>query len=291
MAVPTAAVGFGGQLLTGVASPVSSTDAANKSYVDAAITADNNKGSATAASTANINLASPGTTIDSITMTIGQLFLAKDQTTASENGLYVFNGPAVAATLATNADTSAEVKPGMFVFIESGTVNGSNGFTLVTPRPITLGSTSLSFVQTSGAGQINAGTGLAKSGNILSIATGYTGQSSIVTLGTITTGTWNGSTVGIGFGGTGATTAAAARTNLGATTAFRQSFTNATLTAGVLTVTHNIGQQFVTIAVFDENNKQILTVDDIVCVSTSVSTIDLTSFGTLTGTWNVLVVG
>jgi hypothetical protein len=94
----------------------------------------------------------------------------------------------------------------------------------------TLGSTAVTFVQFNGAGQIVAGNGLSKSGSTLSvvgtanritvsgsvdIASTYVGQSSITTLGTITTGVWNGTSIAVANGGTGATTSSAARTNLG----------------------------------------------------------------------------
>ena len=111
-------------------------------------------------------------------------------------------------------------------------------------------------MQFSGAGQVNAGTGLTKTGNTIDaigttnritvaadsidISTSYVGQASINTLGTITTGTWTGTTIAVLNGGTGATTAAQARTNLGATTKY--SATLGALTAGVrLTITHNLG--------------------------------------------------
>lgn len=71
---------------------------------------------------------------------------------------------------------------------------------------------------------------------------------------------------------------------------YRNTFTNANLTAGVLTVTHNLAQQYCTVQVFDNNNKQVIA-DDVTLTSSSVCTIDLTSFGTLTGTWKVVVVG
>jgi len=90
----------------------------------------------------------------------------------------------------------------------------------VTEEGLTLGTTAITFEQFSGAGQIDAGVGLTKSGNTLNvggtadnitvnadsiqIATTYVGQTSITTLGTITTGTWNGTLVGTLYGGTGA---------------------------------------------------------------------------------------
>lgn len=71
---------------------------------------------------------------------------------------------------------------------------------------------------------------------------------------------------------------------------YRTTFTNASLTAGVLTVTHNLGQQYVTATVVDNNAKVVLP-DEITFSSTSALAIDLTSFGTLTGTWRVVITG
>lgn len=70
-------------------------------------------------------------------------------------------------------------------------------------------------------------------------------------------------------------------------TVFRNSYTNP---SGSITVTHSLGQKFVTVAVFDENDKQILP-DEITATSTSVATLDITSYGTITGTWNIIVTG
>lgn len=80
------------------------------------------------------------------------------------------------------------------------------------------------------------------------------------------------------------------RSALGIPTISRTAFTNATLTAGVLTVTHNVGQQFCQVIVTDNANKVILP-DEITMTSTTACSVDLTSFGTLTGTWNVVVIG
>lgn len=76
-----------------------------------------------AASTANINLSAPGTTIDGITMAANDRFLAKDQTAGSQNGIYVFNGSASTATRALDASTFAEIE-GAVVGVEEGTANG-----------------------------------------------------------------------------------------------------------------------------------------------------------------------
>jgi len=170
MAAPTSSVSMNSQRFTSLSDPTQAQDAATKAYADALIATGNNKGTVRAAATANVIVSNPGTsTFDGVTLTSGDLLLLKDQSTGSQNGLYVFNGSGSALTRATNADTSAEVKAGLFVFVSEGTANGNNGFTLITDDPITLGSTSLTFTQTSGAGQITAGAGLTKTGNTLDV--------------------------------------------------------------------------------------------------------------------------
>jgi hypothetical protein len=68
----------------------------------------------------------------------------------------------------------------------------------------------------------------------------------------------------------------------------RVSFTNANLSSGILTVNHNLGQKYAIVQVFDNNDKQILP-DYITLVTSNQCTIDLTSFGTISGTWSVVV--
>ena len=219
MAAPTASLSVNSQKITNLATPTSDTDAATKAYVDASRSGLDVKASVRAATTANITLS--GTqTIDGVAVIAGDRVLVKDQSTASANGIYV-----VAASTwsrSTDADTDAEVHAGMFTFVEEGTVNADSGWVLSTNNPIVVGSTSLTFAQFSGAGQITAGAGLTKTGNTIDavgtsdritvnadsidIASTYVGQTSITTLGTITTGTWNGTTIAVANGGTGATT-------------------------------------------------------------------------------------
>jgi hypothetical protein len=84
----------------------------------------NTKESVRAASTANINLASPGATVDGVTMVLGDRFLTKDQTTASQNGIYIWNGAAVAATRSPDANTFDELEAAS-VMVEEGTTNAN----------------------------------------------------------------------------------------------------------------------------------------------------------------------
>lgn len=219
LAAPTASVSLNSQKITNLATPTSDTDAATKAYVDASRSGLDVKASCRVATTANITLS--GTqTIDGISVIAGDRVLVKNQSTASQNGIYVV--AAGSWSRATDADADAEVTSGLFTFIEEGTANADSGWVLTTDGSITVGSSSLAFSQFSGAGQITAGAGLTKTSNTLDvvgtadritvnadsvdIASTYVGQATITTLGTIGTGTWNGSTIGVAYGGTGATT-------------------------------------------------------------------------------------
>jgi hypothetical protein len=219
LTAPTASVSLNSQKITNLATPTADTDAATKAYVDAARSGLDVKASVRAATTANITL-SGAQTIDGVSVIAGDRVLVKDQSTASTNGIYV----AAASTWsrATDADVDAEVHAGMFTFVEEGTLGADTGWVLTTNNPIIVGSTALAFAQFSGAGQLVAGAGLTKTGNSvdavgtsnritvnadsIDIASTYVGQTSITTLGTITTGTWNGSTIAVANGGSGATT-------------------------------------------------------------------------------------
>lgn len=100
-----------------------------------------------AATTANITL-SGAQTIDGVSVVAGELVLAKNQTTGSQNGAYV--AAAGAWTRATWFDASAEAVPGMVICVAEGTVNGDTCWMLTTNASITLDTTSLVFGQVDG---------------------------------------------------------------------------------------------------------------------------------------------
>ena len=151
---PSAAVGFNGQRITGLADPVGDQDAATKAYVDATAVGLDVKNSARVATTEDITL-SGVQTIDGVGVLAGDRVLVKDQSTASENGVYdVVSGGAWTRSEDAVQD---ELTSGSFVFVEEGSVNGSAGFVVSTANPITIGTTDIEWSQFSGAGQITAG--------------------------------------------------------------------------------------------------------------------------------------
>jgi predicted acyltransferase (DUF342 family) len=253
-------INMGNKRITNVADPVNATDVANKAYVDSVSQGLDVKDSVRVATTGNITL-SGLQTIDGVAVVAGDRVLVKNQTDAKTNGIYEVKSGAWSRTV--DADVSSKLSPGMFTFVEEGSTNADSGWVLSTDGAITLGTTLINFVQFSGAGSIIAGNGLTKTGNTLQvvgtanrivansanidIASNYAGQTSITTLGNITTGTWNGSTIAINKGGTGSTTASGARANLGATGKYAQTIGDGTATT--FTITHNLSSDDVVISV------------------------------------------
>jgi hypothetical protein len=169
MAAPTNSVSVNSQKITNLATPTADTDAANKAYVDAARQGLDVKDSVRVATTGNITL-SGVQTIDGITLVAGNRVLVKNQTAGADNGIYIVASGAW--TRAVDFNTSDKVTSGAFTFVEEGTASADSGWVLSTPNPITLGTTVLSFAQFSGAGQIEAGDGLTKTGNTLNVGGG-----------------------------------------------------------------------------------------------------------------------
>lgn len=163
----TGAIAMSTNKITGLGTPTADADAATKAYVDNVAQGIDAKASCRAATTANITL-SGAQTIDGVAVIAGDRVLVKDQSTASQNGIYV--AAAGSWSRSSDADSWAELVAA-FTFVEEGTTNGNNGYICTVSAGGTLGSTAVTWAQFSGAGQINAGTGMTKTGNTLNVNT------------------------------------------------------------------------------------------------------------------------
>ena len=164
---------------------------ANKTYVDQVAQGLDAKPSTRVATTANLTAtysngtAGVGATltnsasqaafeVDGVTPSQNDRVLVKDQTTAAQNGIYVLSTVGSGSanwvlTRATPEDQPAELSGGSFVFVEEGTANGDNGYVFTHTGAPTFGTTALDVTQFSGAGQINAGAALSKTGNQMDV--------------------------------------------------------------------------------------------------------------------------
>lgn len=106
--------------IVNLASPADAGDAATKGYVDSLVEGLAWKDSARVSTQGNLNLSSPGATIDGITMSTNDRVLVRAQTTASQNGIYIWNGDSTAMTRSLDASTFAELEQAV-VSIEEGT--------------------------------------------------------------------------------------------------------------------------------------------------------------------------
>ena len=164
---------------------------ANKAYVDQVAQGLDAKPSARAATTTNLTatysngtagvgatLTNSGTqaafAVDGVTPSVNDRILVKDQTAGAQNGIYVLSTAGDVSsnwvlTRATPEDQPAELSGGSFIFVEEGTANGDNGYVFTHTGAPTFGTTALDVTQFSGAGQINAGAAMSKTGNQLDV--------------------------------------------------------------------------------------------------------------------------
>jgi hypothetical protein len=153
-----------GKLTLG-ADGTASLDAVTKQQLDAAIGGVDVKEGVKAASTANLTL-SGEQTVDGIALVTGDRILVKDQSTATENGIYVIDSGAWAR--ATDSDSANELN-GALVTVKEGTANENTGW-YQNNEITTVGSDNVVFEQFFGAGTYTAdGQGIELSGSTFSL--------------------------------------------------------------------------------------------------------------------------
>lgn len=232
-------IDMSGNTVTGLPLPSADTEAASKLYVDEMVAGLAWKEAAHLFSNSNVSLTgSTGTlVIDGhealVTADDGVYrIILNAQTTATQNGIYLYTDNGTNYTLVRTDDAQTpDQLYGASIYVQEGTAYGTSSWVQSNYSATTFDQ--LTWVQFSGAALITDGAGLLKEGNTLSVIgtagrisvtpdnvdidAGYVGQTSITTVGTITTGIWDGQKIDIAKGGTGATTASGALENLGLT--------------------------------------------------------------------------
>jgi hypothetical protein len=185
----TGQVHVGGFKIESLGTPTASTDAATKQYVDdiaqglhihapcivastdtlatmSSGTVTYNNGASGVGATLTIS-GSTLTAIDGITLTTNDRILIKDESTDANNGIYVYTSSTV-LTRADDFDTPTEMGGGDFTFIQQGTIYNDTGWVMTDPVT-TVGTSTVNFVQFSGAGTFTAGAGLTLTGTEFSV--------------------------------------------------------------------------------------------------------------------------
>lgn len=162
----SAGIDVAGQKITSLAIPTNANDAVNKQYVDGIAQGISYKNAVRAASSGNIATLSGALSIDGVVLVAGDRILVKNQTTQSQNGVYVVASGTWTRSL--DMDASSEFV-GATVFVDEGTINGDTTWSQITAAPITVGTTNIVFTQTAGPGTYTAGNGLSLIGTQFSV--------------------------------------------------------------------------------------------------------------------------
>lgn len=174
-AQPTADIPLNGHKLTGLGAPTAgSNDAARivdvENAVQSAAAGIDSKASVRLVATTNIASLTGLAAIDGVTPVAADRILLTAQSTASQNGVYV--AAAGAWSRAADADTSPEITPGAFWFVEEGTTYGKTQWRCNNTGAIVLNTTGITIVQFGAASAYTAGDGLTLSGGDFAVGAG-----------------------------------------------------------------------------------------------------------------------
>jgi hypothetical protein len=125
---------------TNLLNPTAAQDAATKSYVDAAVEGLAWKDNVRVAAQVNVTISGPGATINEISMVLNDRVLLFNQTAPAENGIYIWNGAAVAMTRAPDASSFDELEQAVVTVDEGSSAAASFRQTAING---TLGSTAI----------------------------------------------------------------------------------------------------------------------------------------------------
>lgn len=140
---------LGNNRLTNLGTPSAGTDAVNKSYTDglvAGLSSVYKYRNVRFATTTNVNISSPGSTFDSGTANNGDRLLLRVQDTASQNGIYDFNGPGSPLTRSSDSDAWDELT-GSLVSVNEGTTYADTRWYCPVNDGGTLGTTAITYTQ------------------------------------------------------------------------------------------------------------------------------------------------
>lgn len=223
---------MGGFRIRNLGNPEDPQDAVNLQTLRSALATSPVKAPARLIALTNVStLSGTGVVVDGRPVVIGDRVVLNGQNDPRQNGIYVVT--AGAWMRAPDADENHELVTGSQIAITDGTTQAGTIWSQTQPMGQTVvGSSIISYSPTMGLSTFTSGNGLYTQGNTLhvggtpnrvialadtvDIAPNYVGQASITTLGSVTTGQWRATPVDVTFGGTGATNAADARSNLGA---------------------------------------------------------------------------
>jgi hypothetical protein len=275
---PAADLSMAGYKLTNVGTPSADGDAANKGYVDSVAQGLDTKASVVAATTTNGTLATSfanGSVIDGVTLATGNRILIKNQTDATQNGIYVVAASG-APSRSTDMDNGTEF-PGAYAFVEQGTVNADTGWVCTNNAPVTLGSTNIVFTQFSGAGTYTASNGVLLTGSNFTFAprSGFglqTGSSGAEIKLATTSGLNLSSDLAVGAGnGISVLTNTVAIDSAVVVSKYAANVGDGSATS--ITITHNLGTRDVVVTVYEATGSYAEVICDVNHATTNTITL------------------